>query len=173
MVLGHITPAFSSGPGGAPLARHRAEPTTPCEPSKGRDARDRLLQRVVSGHNCSPIGAPPRVNPTSSHRQSYASVQSSGRGQVLLRCYGAATRGNTDPKRDRSAREHSARGTAGRSPRYGLEACDASPKPRTHQQPSRVLDGGNRWNLFSREAGRGTDQPLNHMSSQKLFSSSR
>ena len=42
------TPAFSSGPGGAPLARHRAEPNVPCEPGKGRDARIRLLQRVVS-----------------------------------------------------------------------------------------------------------------------------
>ena len=41
------TPAFSSGPGGAPLARHRAQPRLPLRPGKGRDARIRLLQRVV------------------------------------------------------------------------------------------------------------------------------
>src|SRR6476659_6324713 len=43
-----ITPEFSSGPGGAPLARHLAGGCG-AEPSrKGRDARSRLLKLVVS-----------------------------------------------------------------------------------------------------------------------------
>ena len=42
---GPLTPAFSGGPGGAPLARHRAEQDR-METRKGRDARNRPLQRL-------------------------------------------------------------------------------------------------------------------------------